>query len=607
MGLHEKYDDHVRKTKLDRVVDDTKLKEAELQATRLAAELDLLKSRATDDQRGSGVTLDAITGNPYDTIRRLEREISELKEKIAVLQAQLHSEQERNRIMNVELQNARTEGAAVESTLEGENAALLRESDAKIQIATKDKEIEMKALKTELAAKVGDLEWQLKKAKDVMKAAGRGEDLNLLEDAEKRAEALRLEQAQNLKEMKADYQESADAIRDQNTVRIGTLSDETAELRKTLSKLNKSHSDEAMRWKRERDELVVQYEDWLREARKEKDEAESKKTLALKKQFKKMEMDSKEIDDLRARCRKLELSLQDEIEGRKADFNNMTVKHKKELEEVNKRLRASQSVVKVLEDKHQRQLSKFVNDLKKSSQDLEDDRKEGILAGEGFVSDLKSHISMLEKELSLQDVKLKDLTDQLEMANQRSKSQEEEHEKEKGRRNQSSKRTEGILNDRIEALEGENKMLSQNIAKLEGRLRRVTVERSTAEDDKSKADTQIRLLESSLANVRKEKDTVVDDLKMQHKTHLATQLRDAELEMIAKDLGNQQMLKDLRFERDVLKKHVDGDAIDVATEFEKRVEQLREDRAKQRGIEGDKHREIVKNQKESYDSRIAEL
>merc|ERR1712087_62677 len=213
----------------------------------------------------------------------------------------------------------------------------------------------------------------------------------------------------------------------------------------------------------------------------------------------------------------------------------------------------------------------------------------------------------LEKELSLQDVKLKDLTDQLEIANQRSKSSEEEHEKEQGRRNQSAKRTEGILNDRIEALEGENKMLSQNIAKLEGRLRRVTVERSAAEDDKSKADTQIRLLESSLANVRKEKDTVVDDLKMQHKTHLATQLRDAELEMIAKDLGNQQMLKDLRFERDVLKKHVDGDAIDVATEFEKRVEQLREDRAKQRGIKGDKHREIVKNQKESYDSRIAEL
>merc|ERR1711920_25354 len=215
MGLHEKYDDHVRKTKLDRVVDDTKLKDAELQATRLAAELDLLKGRATDDQRGSGVTLDATKENPFDLIRRLEREINELREKIAVLQAQLHSEQERNRIMNVELQNARTEGAAVESTLESENAAILRESDAKVQIAAKDKEMEMKALKTELASKVDDLEWQLKKAKDVMKAAGRGEDLNLLEDAEKRTKALRLEQAQNLKEMKADYQDSAEAIRDQ--------------------------------------------------------------------------------------------------------------------------------------------------------------------------------------------------------------------------------------------------------------------------------------------------------------------------------------------------------------------------------------------------------
>merc|ERR1719233_2275913 len=218
--------------------------------------------------------------------------------------------------------------------------------------------------------------------------------------------------------MKSDYQESADAIRDQSTVRIGALSDETDELRKTLSKLNKSHSDEASRWKRERDELVAQYEDWLREARKEKDEAESKKTMALKKQYRKMVMDSKEIDELRARCRKLELSLQDEIEGRKTDFNNMTVKHKKELEEVQKRLRASQSIAKVLEDKHQRQLNKFVNDLKKSSQDLEDDRKEGVLAGEGFVSELRGHISELEKQLSLQDVKLKDLTDQLEMANQ---------------------------------------------------------------------------------------------------------------------------------------------------------------------------------------------
>eukprot|EP00497_Spongosphaera_streptacantha_P001673 TRINITY_DN222_c0_g1_i1.p1 TRINITY_DN222_c0_g1~~TRINITY_DN222_c0_g1_i1.p1 ORF type:complete len:675 (-),score=168.83 TRINITY_DN222_c0_g1_i1:547-2571(-) len=490
------------------------------------------------------------------------------------------------------------------STDAEENTLRLR-NDYEAQIRTLKKEYttRIKVLENDYNSQIADLQWELKSVTKNLK----GDASNNKEELESRISTIRRENKETIKKLIRDGQETQQQLTNDHNRQITDLETKLKDARNEL--VNSKQSGTIDRDKRslelqnaikEGEERVLSVER-LRNAEIEKLRDENGRLNS--------EIDSRDdtIRNIKGTVRNLETQLRSQKGDHEDSLNQMKNRHTRVVEDLKREITTRDKEIHVLYDRIKAEQNKLSNESSKRNDMLEDARRDSMLASRSFQQKFREEIKNLETTIKLKDVKLNDLTDQLNLATQRENELRDQLDKESQKWTRNNKRSTDESQSRIEALTAEIAKLRANLQRAEDKASRSDSERRAAQEKADDLAAKVKKLEADLASVQRDLNNRIVTLKSEHITEINTIKKQNTLRETQADQKHRDRVKDLEYKTQALQKKLTGEASDNIDDLESRIKQIRRTYDTQIQKLTSDYDLTIKQQKIDLERRIADL
>eukprot|EP00497_Spongosphaera_streptacantha_P001674 TRINITY_DN222_c0_g1_i2.p1 TRINITY_DN222_c0_g1~~TRINITY_DN222_c0_g1_i2.p1 ORF type:complete len:483 (-),score=135.88 TRINITY_DN222_c0_g1_i2:6-1454(-) len=454
------------------------------------------------------------------------------------------------------------------STDAEENTLRLR-NDYEAQIRTLKKEYttRIKVLENDYNSQIADLQWELKSVTKNLK----GDASNNKEELESRISTIRRENKETIKKLIRDGQETQQQLTNDHNRQITDLETKLKDARNEL--VNSKQSGTIDRDKRslelqnaikEGEERVLSVER-LRNAEIEKLRDENGRLNS--------EIDSRDdtIRNIKGTVRNLETQLRSQKGDHEDSLNQMKNRHTRVVEDLKREITTRDKEIHVLYDRIKAEQNKLSNESSKRNDMLEDARRDSMLASRSFQQKFREEIKNLETTIKLKDVKLNDLTDQLNLATQRENELRDQLDKESQKWTRNNKRSTDESQSRIEALTAEIAKLRANLQRAEDKASHSDSERRAAQEKADDLAAKVKKLEADLASVQRDLNNRIVTLKSEHITEINTIKKQNTLRETQADQKHRDRVKDLEYKTQALQKKLTGEASDNIDDLESRI------------------------------------